>query len=330
MGLFNRTASDDIKVSVVTPVYNVETYLPECLESLRRQRLRGIEFICVNDGSTDGSLAILQDYARRDPRFVVIDKPNSGYGATMNVGVSRARGEYIGIVESDDFASPDMFKRLYRFASKNDCDIVKCNFYEHDSSGDRLQEVFRGYPYKKVFDVHEDSDVMRVLPAIWAAVYRKDMLDRYGIRFNETPGASFQDTSFVQRCWMASRRVAILPEGYLHYRVDRTDSSVKSDKKIFEVCGEYEVTESFMREDPERVRTFGPLLQVLKLGTYRWNYNRISNDWHEAFAERWAQEMRAAQQEGLLEQRLFDEADWTLIQELMADPKAFAAAHESI
>ena len=84
--MFGRKQRQGIAVSVLTPVYNVERYLPECLDSLRAQTLRNIEFICINDGSTDGSLEILKRYAELDDRFVIIDKPNSGYGASMNRG----------------------------------------------------------------------------------------------------------------------------------------------------------------------------------------------------------------------------------------------------
>ena len=116
-------------VSVITPIYNVERYLPECLDSLLSQTLEDIEFICVNDGSTDGSGEILRSYAARDPRIIVIEKENSGYGASMNVGLDAASGEYIGIVESDDFASPEMFETLYQLAvDHGQPDIVKSNY----------------------------------------------------------------------------------------------------------------------------------------------------------------------------------------------------------
>ena len=118
-------------VSVVVPIYNVERYLPQCLEALCSQTLRDLEIVAVNDGSTDGSLSVLQEWARKDERIVIVDKPNSGYGASMNCGIEAARGAYIGIVEPDDFPERDMFKRLLRMAQRHDCDLVKCNFFEH-------------------------------------------------------------------------------------------------------------------------------------------------------------------------------------------------------
>ena len=325
--VFPWQKKNKIAVSVLTPIYNVERYLPECLDSLKAQTLKEIEFICINDGSTDGSLEILKRYAEGDPRFVIIDKPNSGYGASMNCGLDKARGEYIGILESDDIAAPDMFKSLYRYAHRRHLDIVKSNYFEHDDEGDTFQDLLGWFSYNKVFDVRTQPVLTYMLPAIWAALYRREMLVDNGIRFNETPGASFQDTSFVFRCWVASRRVALLPEAYLRYRVNRNESSVKSDKKVFEVCSEYELSNAFIHETPERLADFGKILQVCKLGTYRWNYNRISADYQEAFAERWAQEYREADAEGLLDESMFEPKDWALIQELLADPVAFAATH---
>ena len=331
MGFFcNRSDSGSPAVSVLVPVYNVERYLPECLDSLKAQTLKNIEFICINDGSTDRSLEILEAYAKDDPRFRIIDKDNSGYGASMNRGLDEARGEYIGIVESDDFASPKMFATLYRFAKRHDCDLVKSNYFEYDGVSDTRLEPFIGLPYKKVFDPRNLLAAVRVLPIIWAAIYRRSMLVENGIRFNETPGASFQDTSFVFRCWAASRRAALLKDAFLHYRVNRDESSVKSDSKVFEVCGEYALSEAFLREDPERMKAFGSVLNAMKLDTYRWNYNRIAPSHHEEFSKVWAEEFARADQEGLLVPEDFAASDWVLAHELMADPVAFAQAHPQL
>lgn len=332
MGLFNRYESPTgVTVSVLVPVYNVERYLPECLDSLKAQTLKNMEFICINDGSTDSSLEILKRYAAADSRFVIIDKPNSGYGASMNCGLDRAQGEYIGICESDDFVDPQAFKTLYRYAKRHDLDLVKANYYEHDESGDvKMEPYVVCKAYKQVFDPRDDHEAVKCLPIIWAGLYRHRMLTDNGIRFNETPGASFQDTSFVFRCWVASHRVALLQDAFLHYRVDRAESSVKSGAKIYEVCGEYAMSEAFLREDPQRLQDYGALMNVMKFDTYRWNYNRIDEEHREGFAQRWAEEYRAADREGLLVESVFRPEYWALAQELMADPEAFSKAHSEL
>lgn len=324
MGLLSwGKKTDGPAVSVLVPTYNVERFLPQCLDSLKSQTLSNIEFICINDGSTDGSLDIMRRYAADDPRFKIIDKPNSGYGASMNRGLDEARGEYIGIVESDDFASPNMFEKMYKFASRHNCDLVKSNYFEYDSNGDHLMKPFDGFKYKRVFDPTDNKEIIKKLPIIWAALYRREKLVNNNIRFNETPGASFQDTSFVHRVWFAARRAAILEDAFLHYRVDNSGSSVKSTAKVYEVCGEFALTERFLREDRTRFGEFAPLLNAIKLDTYRWNYNRIAIDCREEFVERWAEEFTAARDEGTLQKSLFNEYDWGIVQELLADPHAF-------
>ena len=122
------------KVSVILPIYNVEMYLRECLDSVTRQTLKELEIICVNDGSTDQSLDIIKEYAEKDNRIVVITGPNGGYGKAMNQGLDRATGEYIGIVEPDDYVSLTMFEDLYKIASENNLDWIKADFYRFTKS----------------------------------------------------------------------------------------------------------------------------------------------------------------------------------------------------
>ena len=125
---FDIEPENPIKVSIVIPVCNVEQYLTECLNSAVNQTLGDIEIICVNDGSRDSSLEILLDYARRDSRVKVIDKDNAGYGHTMNLGMDMASGEYIGIIESDDYVDLHMYEDLYQIAQENRLDWVKADF----------------------------------------------------------------------------------------------------------------------------------------------------------------------------------------------------------
>ena len=166
MRIIDNNPSAAPLVSVLVPVYNTAKFLPVCLDSLLSQTLEDIEIICLNDGSTDNSLDILLDYHPRDSRICVVDKPKAGYGATMNLGVSLARAPYVGILESDDFAEPTMFEKLYRFTSSQNCDLVKCNYFEHSDGVDVEQRPFDGFPYGQVFDPRENIWILTVLPII--------------------------------------------------------------------------------------------------------------------------------------------------------------------
>lgn len=123
---------NNVKVSIIIPVYNVEKYLRECLDSALNQTLKEIEIICVNDGSTDSSVDILKEYSLKYSRVKIISKKNSGYGNTMNVGIKAAQGEYINFLESDDLIEADMLETLYNIAQKDEeIDIIKGDYYEY-------------------------------------------------------------------------------------------------------------------------------------------------------------------------------------------------------
>ena len=126
-----------VKVSVIVPAYNVSPYLRECMDSLVGQTLKEMEFICVNDGSTDDTLEILKEYQKKDDRVKIIDKENGGYGKAMNIGLDACTGEYVGILEPDDYVKTNMYQELYEKAMENDVDIIKADFYRfvHDENG---------------------------------------------------------------------------------------------------------------------------------------------------------------------------------------------------
>ena len=187
------------KITVIIPIYNVEKYLQQCLESVVTQTLQDIEIICVNDGSTDESLNILKTYAEKDNRIKVIDKPNSGYGASMNLGLSLATGEYIGIIEPDDFVKSEMFFDLYEIARENDADVVKSDYYEFFTKKQQTRKsgkISRSLT-NRVVNAKDEPKILKIIPSIWSAIYKRSFLQKNNIKFLETPGASYQDTSFA-------------------------------------------------------------------------------------------------------------------------------------
>ena len=316
------------KVSILVPVYNVARFLPQCLDSLLAQTLDGIEIICVNDGSTDASPAILRSYAARDGRIRVINKENSGYGASMNRALDAAVGEFVAIVESDDYAEPSMVSRLHRMAVKHGCDLVKSNYFEHYDGRDHRFPNFKGFRYGWPFDPADIPQVIFTVPAIWTGLYRREMLLREGIRFRETPGAAFQDTSFTLKAWFASRVCALVRKPLLHYRMDNPASSVKTSDKALVVCDELAEAERFLRERPARCERFIDCFHRDKWGKYRWNYERVAPSLRVKFVGRMQREYRAAREAGELDRALFSIEDWTLLGELQKlSPENFAAAH---
>lgn len=255
-----------IKVSIIVPICNVDKYLEKCLESIRVQTLKEIEVICIDDGSTDTSRDITQKFVSSDSRFKLIAKPNAGYGHTMNLGLSKATGEYIGIIESDDFIDPLMFEKLYSKATEGNFEVVKSDYYLYWSNPERV-ESSTSLKQKNVFDI---------FPSIWSAIYKKSFLEKNQIRFLETPGASFQDTSFNFKVWACAKNYTLVHEKLVYYRQDNMNSSVKSSSKVFHICEEFAELDRFLlKKDSNFIRR-----QAL---CYLWNYRRLGTEGREQF-----------------------------------------------
>ncbi|MBQ9359727.1 MAG: glycosyltransferase family 2 protein [Lachnospiraceae bacterium] len=221
------------KVSVIMPSLNVAAYIDEAVESVLRQTLEDIEVICVDAGSTDGTWEKLEGYASSDGRLKLIRSDKKSYGYQMNLGISEAAGDYIGIVETDDYIELDMYERLYDAAIETNADIVKSDF-DMFITGDNGQRIYVPYSLRKLNRVkygrtYSSEDYMNgtLKPEcyIWNAIYRKGFLTEKDICFNETPGASFQDFGFrYQVTYLADRIVAVDHICY-HYRRDNMNAS---------------------------------------------------------------------------------------------------------
>ena len=308
---------NDVSVSIVMPIYNSGDYLKESLGGLLQQTLKNIEIICVNDGSTDNSLDIIKYYAQDDKRILIVDNTNHGYGYSMNCGISVARGEYIGILEPDDFADNTMFESLYSIAKEKELDVIKSNYYEYSEKENRSNffEVLSGLEYDKVTSAEENPWLVVRRPCIWSAIYRREFLLESGIKFTETPGASYQDTAFAFKVWAMAKRVLFVKEPFLHYRIDNDNSSVKSSGKIFSICDEYQNIHAFLNENLEKKNRFIKILQVLKLDGYLWNLDRISDEFKLIFSDQIAIEYIKAEYEGVLDPSLFDSNKWKDLQQ---------------
>ena len=278
---------NDIKVSVIIPVYNVEKYLRQCLDSVKSQTLLDIEFICVDDGSTDASATILDDYAKVDNRFKIIHKKNEGYGKAMNTGMDAAAGEYIGIVESDDMVYPDTYEILYNSARRNDLDMVKG---DHDLFyGEEEDEVFKSHPgnceawYDKVM-VKGMSSFMYPFPmSIWTGIYKRSFLTQYGIRFRESPGASFQDNGFWLKTVAAADRMMFISRSVYRYRQDNPDASIRSTDKMYAMTEEYDDAVCWLRNNG--FTGDANIANYYRMRELRVTYYRIDDILKEKFAE---------------------------------------------
>lgn len=251
------------KVSIIIPVFNVQEYLRECMDSVLAQTLKDIEIICVNDGSTDCSPEILEGYAAIDSRVRVLHKENTGYGASMNRGIEEAVGEYIGIVEPDDFVEAEMFEELYQTAGKFQLDWVKGDFQVFKGNGeDRRYSVVRSYlpgdqkVYHHVIKPKDYPELILYDDFHWKGIYKKEFLCRNHIKFNETPGAAYQDNGFKYQTICMAERVMYMDKAYYWYRRDNPSASSNNARGLELMYGEYEFIRDFMDRNQERTKEF--------------------------------------------------------------------------
>lgn len=228
----NSTVSEIPKVSVVIPVYNVEKYLARCIESVVDQTLKDIEIIIVNDGSTDDSPLIMKEYAGKDSRIKIIDKPNTGYGNSMNIGIASAAGEYIGIVESDDFIKKNMYESLYKLSKGGTVDLVKGNFFDYYDYDDKPPVVIINKERdmiadtKEPFVLRDDPQISWGHPSVWSAIYRREFLQKNNIVFKEAKGGGWVDNPFFYETLCKAESIMWTKKGYYYYyKLNPTSSS---------------------------------------------------------------------------------------------------------
>lgn len=201
------------KVSIIVPVYNVEKYLQKCLNSLINQTLKEIEIICVNDGSTDNSWQILENFAQKDARIKVFSQKNSGQSVARNVAIEQATGEYLGFVDSDDWVDLDFFENLYNTAKKYNCDIACAGFKRCK----RFRKSIRKF-YKEVKIYSDINDKVRIdkLPEhnyLWNKIYKREKWD-----FKFTEGRIFEDMAILIKILFKYDKMVTVPKTYYNYR----------------------------------------------------------------------------------------------------------------
>lgn len=283
-----------MKVSVIVPIYNCEKYLANCLDSIVSQTLDETEIILENDGSTDGSLKIMCEYAKKYPNIIVVDKQNSGYGATMNCGIDAARGEYIAIVEPDDYIDKNMFSVLYKKAKKYDLDVIKSDYYEFSAANGckRIKSVYNKLVYNRVINCDTCPNLFHYRMNTWTGLYKTDFIKSSNIRYNETPGASYQDNGFWFQTMALAKKIMFINKAFYHYRVDNPNSSINSKNKIYCMCDEYDYIENFLKKNDVMYEKFLNIFLAKKFDNYFYTFTRISDEYKLDFLKKFGEDFR--------------------------------------
>lgn len=270
------------KVSIIVPVYNIEPYIARCIDSVLSQSLKDIEIICVNDGSTDASLRIIEQYRKLDKRVKIINKENGGLSSARNAGVSAAHGKYILLLDGDDKISCVACERLYNFAEEFESDLVIYEYLAENINTKVKNLVSTSYLRKNfqntTFSIATlDAYIFQnIVETAWAKLYRADLIRN--IPFYED--IIYEDIPFWADVFIKAKRISYFPEAIYYYYQNRKGSIMqKADEKhfdIFKACqrreksfresvfwDEYKKTIEFLSMR-DIIRTFGLLQTELK------------------------------------------------------------------
>lgn len=236
-------------ISIIVPVYNIEKYLSQCLDSLISQTFSDIEIILVDDGSTDGCYDICENYKEKDSRIIVIHKENGGLVNARKTGINNAHGEYIAYVDGDDWIEPNMYERMYQKITEQVVDVVMCGRYE--DTGEASKAVFHGLPegrynkqalvetvYPRLI-VNDGFFEWGVFPGVWDKLFKREIVERYQIAVDDRIVMG-EDAACVYPCLLNANSIYIIHECLYHYR-QSISSMVKQVKSYTEERNQFQI-----------------------------------------------------------------------------------------
>ncbi|MCH5186251.1 MAG: glycosyltransferase [Oscillospiraceae bacterium] len=247
----------EIMVSVIMPCLNVKDFIEEAIESVLNQTLKDIELIIVDADSDDGTVEIIDKYRNQDDRIVFLHSDRKSMGYQYNIGIKKAKGKYIGFVESDDYIDTKMYEELVGTAEQNELDFVKSDFDVF--IGDKNERFFLNYVvlstadedlYNNVINPADYSAIIYRDVSMWNGIYKRDFIEKNRIFLNETAGAAFQDIGFILKSFMKAERIMYVHIPSYHYRKDNLNASVYNKvKHIKFVMDEMRFITEFMNSE---------------------------------------------------------------------------------
>lgn len=252
------------KISIIIPVYKVENYLEQCLKSVMNQTLEDIEIIVVDEGEYDRCREIIDEAAAKDKRIIALHDKHGGYGNSVNSGIARATGKYIGFVESDDFIEPWMYEILYNKAEELNADITKSAFYYFfDNKKEELAPLMsvlrRDLPKNKAFTLEEYPVLLATHPSIWTGLYKREWLQNTGIQF--LPKGAYLDIRFRFETLMKAAKIAWIDEATYHWRLTNP-TSTNASWNINAALERWEFLHAQFIEKPNLWKRFAPYMLV--------------------------------------------------------------------
>lgn len=275
-----KRMKSQIAITAILPVFKCEQYLPRCIDSILSQTLENFEIILAVDGG-EACYRICDEYAAKDPRIKVI-RDKGSYGKSVNAGILAAQGEYISIIECDDWCESDMFEVLYQSAKQYEADVVKGGWF--DSFDDERKNKTRLHTYPDgFFNIYEHQDFFCSQPSVWSAIYRKDYLVENDIFFYENR-QSFVDAPFHYKTLYCTEGYVLINKPLYHYYQDNPNQSVQSGVKVHDGINAEKFAYDDIKRYPGLWQKIGQGIFAAMLEHLSWNDRRIQEkNWHDEF-----------------------------------------------
>lgn len=278
---WSKNEDNDIELSVIFPMYNVEKYLDQCIESVIQWKAPYVEYLFVNDGSPDNSREVVLKWAEKDNRIKLLDKENGGCASAREYGLEHAKGNYIGFIDPDDFIDPSMFRKLFKAATTGSYEISYCGYNEYYENNGEIKRVndALGHPYNE--GVTDPDIIQDLIPfcrvAIWRGIYKSEMLEKNNIHFY-TDLRRFDDLPFKVETFAMAKSVIAIPEHLYYYRLARPGQDVfADDDRLYVHFDIFKYLNKSIAAKYDRKLT--DRLQVCKLQTHLYALSKIKEQY---------------------------------------------------
>lgn len=269
-------------ISVIVPVYNVESFITICLDSIINQSYKNLEIIVINDGSTDNSGKIVESYRGKDNRIKIFHQSNAGLSETRNRGIKLSHGEYISFVDSDDWLDLNCYSKLVDFLKDKEIDVLCYDIIEVENGYEKKYQHIPVFEDKK-FALDELNVLSKTWPLVWAKLYKADFIKNNDINFPS--GLLYEDNAFIYECWSHNPVIFCVNENLHYYRMSRPGSiTYKKNKRTIEIFDVMEIIKKqFINAG---IMNKFPYVIDWSIDNLLWLYQKTPEDYKNAFEKK--------------------------------------------
>ena len=320
------------KISVIIPTLNSHNYIRECLESVLEQTFIDFEILCIDAGSTDGTLDILDFYAAMDTRVKVILTGDKTYGSQINTGINVAKGKYLTIIKADDYVIPGVFEELYAIAEKNNIDVLKTNYHVFIGEWNKRKYSLKkllgdSNDYNKVLDPAKDLKGFLVNIGFWSGLYNLSFLKENNINFKDISNTSehyYQNCGigleFCIQCIVLSHNFYFYNKPLYSLRGDNPSTVSWLNNNIFTVCNEHDLIHDFFVLNRARDEKTGSICAFYRFKDYLWTLERVGKEYKLDFLRVFAKDFKTIKDRGELDSGYYTKEEWRILYDIMNDP----------